>query len=255
METVTSADGTTIAYDRTDDGPPVIGLHGTGVRRTIWSLLAGQFDDGTLIAPDRRGRGDSGDTAPYDFQREVEDVQALVEACERDPVLFGSSFGGLLAMEAARSADIAGLALYEPPLPQATIDEGDTPQRSLADQTAELIDAGDPEEAARTFFTQATGAESVEHWPIWPQCVEFAQTIPRECQTVESFELSTAPTEYPTLLFTGSDSPEYLQAGIDELAELIPDRTVAALDGVGHAGIATAPGQVSERLGSFVQQI
>jgi pimeloyl-ACP methyl ester carboxylesterase len=252
METVTSADGTTIAYDRSGEGPPVIGLHGTGVRRSIWSLLAGQFDDGTLLAPDRRGRGDSGDTASYDFEREVEDVQALVEACEREPVLFGSSFGGLLAMEAAQSADIAGLALYEPPLPQATLDERDTPEQSLADQTAEYIDAGDPEAAARTFFTQATGAESVEHWPIWPECIEFAQTIPRECRVVEAFELSTVPTEYPTLLCTGTESPDYLQAGIDELAGMIPEHTIVTLDGVGHAGVATAPGQVAKHLSSFL---
>ncbi|WP_436903642.1 alpha/beta fold hydrolase [Halovenus halobia] len=248
METVTAADGTTIAYDRFGEGRPLVCLHGTGVRRTMWALLGQQLSEFSLLAPDRRGRGDSTDTDPYHFEREIEDVQALAAACEEDPILVGSSFGGLLAMAAADAVDPAGLALYEPPLPRATLEEAS--ERSLATETAAHIDAGDPEAAARTFFTEATGAESVEHWPIWPECVEFAHTIPRECRTVENFEIADAPTEFETLLLTGTESPQYLQDGIDQLATRIPDHTLATLAGVGHAGVATAPDQVADALES-----
>lgn len=252
METVTSADGTTIAYDRFGEGRPLICLHGTGVRRTMWALLAQQLSEFSLLAPDRRGRGDSTDTDPYDFAREIEDVQALAAACEEDPILVGSSFGGLLAMSAANAVNPAGLVLYEPPLPQATLEQAS--ERSLATETAAHIDAGDPEAAARTFFTEATGAESVEHWPIWPGCVEFAHTIPRECRTVEGFEIADAPTDFETLLLTGTESPQYLQAGIDQLAARIPDHTVITLDGTGHAGVATAPNRVADALESTFDQ-
>ena len=248
MDTVTSADGTTIAYDRSGEGRPLICLHGTGVRRTMWALLGQHRSEFSLLAPDRRGRGDSTDTEPYDFAREIEDVQALAAACDEDPILVGSSFGGLLAMAAADAVDPAGLALYEPPLPRATLEEAG--ERSLAEETAAHIDAGDPEAAARTFFTEATGAESVEHWPIWPECVEFAHTIPRECRTVESFEIADAPTDFETLLLTGTESPPYLQDGIDQLAARIPDHTLVTLSGVGHAGVATAPGEVADALES-----
>jgi pimeloyl-ACP methyl ester carboxylesterase len=253
MQTVKSADGTTIAYDRLGEGPPVICLHGTGVRRTMWRLLASQADNLTIVAPDRRGRGDSGDTEPYAFEREIEDVAALAAARDRDPVLFGSSFGGLLALDAATSLDAAGVVLYEPPMPMETIDADEREGRaSLAEQTAAHIEAGDPEAAARTFFTEATGAESVEHWPIWPECVEFAHTIPRECRTVEAFTLDDVTVDVPTLLFTGDRSPGYLRAGVDELAARIPDSTVETLAGVGHAGVATAPDRVAARLDAFV---
>lgn len=255
MHTISSADGTTIAFDCHGDGPPIIGLHGTGVRRTIWSPLAAQLSEHSLLAVDRRGRGDSGDTTPYEFEREIEDVRALVETCDREPVLFGSSFGGLLAMAAATAVDIRQLVLYEPPLPRLTLDADQRPEQSLADQTAELIAAGDDEAAARTFFTQATGADAIEHWPIWPECVEFAPTIPRECRVVEQFERGAVPTDIETLLFTGADSPEYLQAGVAELSEIISESTVVSLDGVGHAGVAVAPDRVAEQLGSFVQPI
>lgn len=253
MKTVKSADGTVIAYDQDGEGPPVICLHGTGVRRTIWRLLDAQVNNLCIIAPDRRGRGDSDDGGEYAFQREVEDVQAIVAECEGDPVLFGSSFGGLLALEAAKSVDLDRLVLYEPPLPRATIaSEDDTPQESLAKRTDERLDAGDPAGAAKLFFTEATGAESIEHWPIWPECTEFARTIPRECRIVEQFLPEDADVDVPTLLFTGTESPEYLRAGVGKLADVIPDSTVAELDGVGHAGVATAPDQVAARLESFV---
>lgn len=253
MQTVESADGTEIAYDRGGDGPPVICLHGTGVRRTIWRPLAAQTDETEILAPDRRGRGDSGDADAYGIDREVADVQALAAVCDRRPVLFGSSFGGLLALEAAASIDPAGLVLYEPPMPRATVGDDDAdPRESLAERTAERIEAGDPEGAARLFFTEATGADSVEHWPIWPECIEFAHTIPRECRIVERFDPADVAVEVPTLLLTGTESPPYLQAGIDVLAERIPDTTVAPLDGVGHAGIAAAPDRVAAYLEPFV---
>lgn len=253
METVTSADGTTIAYDRFGEGRPLICLHGTGVRRNIWGLLGQQIESFSLLAPDRRGRGDSDDAPSYDFAREIEDVQALAEACDRDPILFGSSFGGLLAMMAAESVDPAALVLYEPPMPQATMDAAEA-DRSLAEETAAFIEAGDPEEAARTFFTEATGADSIEHWPIWPECVEFAHTIPRECRTVEQFDIADAPTDFETLLFTGSESLEYLQRGAEMLSERITDSTIATLEGVGHAGIAAAPGAVADHLETSVAE-
>lgn len=253
MRTVESADGTTIAYDRHGDGPPVVCLHGTGVRRTMFQPLAAQSDGLGIVAPDRRGRGDSGDADAYEFRREAEDVAALASACDDAPVLFGSSFGGLLALTAAATVDIDGLVLYEPPMPRETIDDADRQRReSLAAQTAKHIEAGDPEAAARTFFTQATGAESVEHWPIWPECVEFAHTIPRECRVVEQFRLAEVAVDVPALLFTGSRSPEYLRAGVDRLAEYIPESTTVELDGTGHAGVATAPDRIAEHLRQFV---
>lgn len=253
MQTVESADGTGIAYDRDGDGPPVICLHGTGVRRTIWRPLGTQTEETEMLAPDRRGRGDSGDAEAYSIDREIEDIEALTAACEQRPVLFGSSFGGLLALEAAKSIDSAGLVLYEPPMPRATVGEDDAdPRESLAERTAERIEAGDPEGAAELFFTEATGADSIEHWPIWPECVEFADTIPRECRIVERFDPAEVAVDVPTLLLTGTESPPYLQAGIDILADRVPDTTVAPLDGVGHAGIAAAPGRVAEYLEPFV---
>ena len=80
MNTVTSKDGTTIAFDRMGEGPPVILVCGGSVDRTADARIAEELaSDFTVFNYDRRGRGDSGDTLPYAIEREVEDIHALVE--------------------------------------------------------------------------------------------------------------------------------------------------------------------------------
>src|SRR5688500_8462250 len=77
---VTSKDGTRIAFDRSGDGPAVILVGGALSDRSAWAPLA------KLLAPrfivfsyDRRGRGDSEDTPPYSVEREIEDIEALID--------------------------------------------------------------------------------------------------------------------------------------------------------------------------------
>jgi pimeloyl-ACP methyl ester carboxylesterase len=260
MERVASADGTEIAYEkhrsRADDPegerPPAICLHGTGVTRHVWGRFLEQASATPFVVPDRRGRGDSGDTAPWAFERELEDVAALAaaEAPEGPVTLVGSSFGGLLAMRATRRIDVDRLVLYEPPMPAATV-EGSA-HESLAAEVERRIDSGDRESAVRYFFEEATGASGIEQWPIWPDCVALAESIARECHVVESFDPSGRSPSVPTLLFQGDYSPAYLQAGIDVLDEQLPDTRVVEVQ-AGHAGVAVAPGEVGTAFDNFVE--
>src|SRR5512137_163645 len=118
MQKVTSKDGTAIAFDKTGQGPAIILVGGALSDRSaavpLASLLAPHF---TVFAYDRRGRGDSGDTAPYAVEREVEDIDALIDTAGGSAFVFGHSSGAVLALEAARglSHKIPRLALYEPP--------------------------------------------------------------------------------------------------------------------------------------------
>ncbi len=117
MMHVTSRDGTAIAYERAGDGPPVVLVGGGAVDRSenvsLAQELAARF---TVLNHDRRGRGRSGDTQPYSVQREIEDLEALIQAAGGSAHALGVSSGGALALEAAAAGvAIDRLAVYEVP--------------------------------------------------------------------------------------------------------------------------------------------
>ena len=119
MSTLTSPDGTTIAYTRTGDGPPLILVdgamcyRGAGPMDALAALLQDSF---TVYTYDRRGRGESTDTLPHAVEREVEDLAALVAVAGGPAGVYAMSSGGALALAtAATTPGIDRLALYEPP--------------------------------------------------------------------------------------------------------------------------------------------
>src|SRR5258708_18220177 len=121
MNQIMSKDGTLIAFDRSGQGPAVILVGGAFQYRAIdprtaqlAALLAEQF---TVFHYDRRGRGDSGDTHPYAIEREVEDLEALINEAGGAAFVFGMSSGGVLALDAAaRGLTSTKMAAYEVPL-------------------------------------------------------------------------------------------------------------------------------------------
>lgn len=182
MAQIASADGTRIGYDLlSDQGPTVV-------------LVSGGLDDGTENIPlgqelattftvvnyRRRGRADSGDTAPYAVQREVEDLAAVVAAVGGRANLFGASSGGALALIAAGAGvPIDRIAIHEVPYltDQNMID-------SWAAYTSELataLDAGDRRQALRLFMRVAGSPEDVidnaQSLPVWPGLLELAPTL------------------------------------------------------------------------------
>src|SRR5690349_1605140 len=117
LQYATSKDGTTIAYDRLGTGPAVVLVSGGSVDRSSNAGLADQLATGyTVFNYDRRGRGPSGDTQPYAIQREIEDIDAVIEAAGGKAHLYGSSSGAALALlAAAAGSPVDKLALWEPP--------------------------------------------------------------------------------------------------------------------------------------------
>ncbi|MFE3281633.1 alpha/beta fold hydrolase, partial [Streptomyces sp. NPDC059233] len=119
MQKVVSRDGTVIAFDRIGAGPVLVLVGGAFQVRDdakwveLARLLADRF---TVVTYDRRGRGDSGDTAPYEVAREFEDLAAVIDAVGATAGVMGMSSGAVLALEAAaHGVPITALALYEPP--------------------------------------------------------------------------------------------------------------------------------------------
>src|SRR5215207_5387940 len=121
METVTSRDGTPIAYERSGEGPPLVLVHGTTSDHSTWDLVLPELGKlFTVYAMDRRGRGESrdGGGAGYDIEREFEDLVALIDSIGEPANLLGHSYGAICALEAAlRGPQVRRLVLYEGTFP------------------------------------------------------------------------------------------------------------------------------------------
>ena len=172
MATVESDDGTLIDYDVEGSGPPVVlicaGPTDQSSNAELADLLAASC---TVINYDRRGRGRSGDTAPYSVDREIEDLQAVVDSAAGPVALFGTSGGAFLAFRAAASGvPCASIAVWEPPyiLPGSRPPVPD----DYADRQAKLAEKGDTGAMAELFLVTAVGmpAEMVtgmRQAPFW----------------------------------------------------------------------------------------
>ena len=184
MEQVTSNDGTKIAFDRSGEGPPVVLVGGAFSYRKfpglvrLAGLLAPRF---TVFNYDRRGRGDSGDTQPYAVGREIEDLEALVEAAGGTPSVFGLSSGGALALEAAaRGLAVGRLALYEPPFVADA--GGPVPPADAEARLAQMVAEGRRGEAVGYFMREVFGAPAavvavMRLLPVWRRLKAVANTL------------------------------------------------------------------------------
>jgi pimeloyl-ACP methyl ester carboxylesterase len=239
VPTVVSPDGTTIAFDRSGEGPPVV-LVGAGptdraAQQPLAALLAPRF---TVYNYDRRGRGDSGDTAPYAVDREYEDLAAVIGQAGGSACVFGDSGGGILALEAAaRGLPVTKLAVWEPPY----VIDGSRPPvaQDYRQQLARLLAAGRRGDMVELFLTQAAGmpAEAVapiRQSPFWPSMEAVAHALIYDAMIVGDFSLPTgrvATIKVPTLVLDGGQTPWLSTA------------TLAVLDAVPNARRHTLHGQ------------
>jgi pimeloyl-ACP methyl ester carboxylesterase len=240
MDTVTSKDGTTIAFDRLGDGPPVISVCGGSTDRManapLAELLAEHF---TVFNYDRRGRGDSGDAAPYAVEREVEDLDAVIDAAGRSAFVYGTSSGGALALEAAASGlAITKLAIWEPPF---SLDESSRPPADQVQRYNEMISAGHRGDAVEYFMTKVVGLppEFVAYartQPFWQRQEELAHTLAYDATIMGDYSLPAelAAVSAPTLVMAGGGSFPFMRETARALADVIPDAQTRILEGQEH---------------------
>ena len=251
MDTVTSADGTSIGFERTGTGPPLVLVHGTTADHTRWTPILPSFEPHfTVYAVDRRGRGGSGDAPHYDLLREAEDIAAVVDAVAAEQGqsvdVLGHSFGALCCLESALlTSNVRRLVLYEPPIPTgiAMYPPG------VIDRIDAAIGRGDNEGAVEIFFREIVGMPDHQftvyrQLPVWRTRISLAPTIAREAYFDHGYELHPerlAAIQVPTLLLVGGDSPEVMRAGAAAVHAAIPGSRVVAFKGQQHVAMDTNP--------------
>ena len=247
MSKVHSSDGTAIAYEKSGEGPAVILVDGAlcsramGPMPKVASELAERF---TVFTYDRRGRGESGDTAQYAVEREIEDVEALIEAAGGSVSLFGASSGAALAIEvASRSPRVEKLALYEAPF---MVDDSREPTPGdYIDRLEAALAADRPGDAVKLFM-RLVGAPRImvalmQVTPMWRKLKAAAHTLPYDARIVKdnqrgeplTAERWTSAT-MPTVVFAGGKSPAWMQDAQRALAAALPNAELRVLPGQTH---------------------
>jgi pimeloyl-ACP methyl ester carboxylesterase len=263
-QSVTSKDGTTIAFETTGTGPPIIlvasALSDRSDAKRLAALLAPHF---TVINYDRRGRGASGDTAPYSVEREVEDIAALMQVAGDPAFLFGSSSGAALALEAAaRGVAVQKLALFEPPF---VVDASDPrPPADFASHVDELIAADRRAQAVTYFMTKGIGMPAAFVWlmrlmpRMWSNLKAMAPTIAYDVAVMGDKQQGNplprdlwASVTAPTLVMNGSKSPPHLRHAAIALVDVLPNAQHRTVAGVSHSAVVAAPKKLEPTLREF----
>ncbi|WBO63711.1 alpha/beta fold hydrolase [Streptomyces camelliae] len=238
----TSRDGTALAYEVTGQGPAVIlvcGAMSTG--GTVAPLAARLADRCTAVVYDRRGRGASGDTAPYEVAREVEDLAALLDAVGGDASLFGVSSGGALVLRAAASGlPLRRAAVYE--VPYADFLQGGAEREAVyKEQLSKALSDGRRGDAVELFLRlTGLGEEMIQgarQSPMWAGMEAVAPSLAYDDAVMGDGLLPRerlAAVSVPVLSVVGGASPEWMHRSAQAVAEAVPQGTYRVLPGQTH---------------------
>jgi pimeloyl-ACP methyl ester carboxylesterase len=248
MATVTSKDGTLIAYETMGSGPPLILVDGAmcyrdfGPMRDLAETLKDRF---TVILYDRRGRGESGNTLPYSTAREVEDLEALIDGPGNGSVyLYGCSSGGGLAIEASAAMPdkVKKLIVYEMPI---IIDNSRDPMAADYIPRLEANVAAGRNDAAVKQFMKFVGMPGfmLMLMPLmmgkaWKKLTAIAPTLPYDLAIVGPYQHGKPlpagkwqDSKAATLVADGGKSPQWMRNSQAALARNL------------HGEYRTLPGQ------------
>ncbi|WBQ08500.1 alpha/beta fold hydrolase [Kribbella sp. CA-293567] len=250
MPHVTSADGTKIGYDRLSEDGPALVLVGGGLDDGTENVPLGEWlaDRFSVVNYRRRGRGDSGDTAPYAVEREMEDLAAVIEAAGGRAHVFAASSGGALALEAAAAGiPVDKIAVHE--VPYLLGDDMVAGWQAYVDDLAVALDADDRDQALRLFMKLAGSSEEdiagAEAAPVWPALVALAPTLRYDAACLGEGPPPAsrlAKVTQPVLLSTGATVDphsaglpvDFFGAAADAAAVCLPDAQRLTIEVAGH---------------------
>jgi pimeloyl-ACP methyl ester carboxylesterase len=251
MLKVVSRDGTTIAFQRAGDGPPIVLLNGAFRDHTIFDALVPELAPHcTTYVYDRRGRGESGDSPGYAVAREIEDLEAVIEEAGGQAVVFAGSCGANLALEAALAgAPITKLALHEP---FYRIEGYPQPPDDFAGNLRALLADDRRGEATEYFLAELLGLtpEVIADWragPLWATNEANAHTLVYDTAICGDFNVPAerlATLRTPTMVVNSDGTSDWLRAAAQATAAALPNGWGVELPGSWHRINMDVLGQV-----------
>jgi pimeloyl-ACP methyl ester carboxylesterase len=255
MELVKTPSGVTVSYDKYGSGPPLVLVHGAfSDHVTNWQeckdMLAEMF---TVHAIARRGRGETTATRGHSVADEVADVVAVLRELGEPVFLLGHSHGAICALDAAAqyTEGVRKLVAYEPPDPPLVL-PADLPELE------KFADREDWDGLVESFMLilKVPPAEiaEIKGTPFWGVWTADAKASMNEIRAFARYEFDAEKyrsLNLPVLLLVGSESPRELY-GTDALAAVLPDASIAVLEGTAHEGMTMVAEQFVEKASSFL---
>lgn len=246
MGTVTSKDGTSIAYEEHGTGPALVIVAGALADRHVAApplLVELLARDLTVYNYDRRGKGDSGDMRPYAVEREIEDIEAVIDAAGGEASLYGHSSGGALALLAAArlGTKVRRLALYEVPYNQDP--KGKAAWKDYVSRLATFLAEGRNGDAVALFLQimgmsteQIAGMRRAQSWPAMEAA---GRTLAYDHIAILGPEAAipvgiAAGVTVPVLVMCGGASLPFMKATAETLSTIMPHAEMRILDGQTH---------------------
>ncbi|MED3572803.1 alpha/beta fold hydrolase [Cytobacillus praedii] len=263
MNTLISKDGTKIAYTKQGTGPSLILVASAAADHKDAEQLAVQLANHfTVYNYDRRGRGQSTDSSKYTVEREVEDIEALINEAGGNSFLFGSSSGAVLALEAANKLEdkVSKLFMYEPPF----IIDDSRPRvpANYVQHLNDLIGEGKRNEAVEYYMREALGipSEYLEYMkaePSWKSMEGMAHTlaydgmIMGETQSGKPLPVDRWVVNVPISVMAGENSEPYFHDAAKSLVEMLPLASYQTLSGQDHSAVMMAPDLLANEMVNF----
>ncbi|HMK47782.1 MAG TPA: alpha/beta hydrolase [Methanocella sp.] len=266
LDSVVSADGTTISYRQLGSGPGLVIVHGGMCASQHYLRLAEMLADKYMVyVPDRRGRGMSGPAGnDYGMEKEIEDLAALLQKTGAR-YIFGHSSGGLITLEAALRLPIRKIAVYEP----AVSINGSVPT-AWYPKFERALRKKNPAAAIALVIKGLRVSSKLNFVPTWAlaclmrlaqreeegrELAKLVYTFPLDMSLVraqESTYQKYRDIRTDTLLLGGNKSPAYLLDAVRIIAETVPAAKIATLPGLDHGAPNNDPGQlISDELKQF----
>lgn len=233
-------------------GPPLVIVPGVMTDAKGWRRVAAAIDSpAPILILNRRGREPSGPLGPgYGVETEVLDLLAWLDLLDSPSRLFGWSYGGSIALEAAsRSAAVRHVLAYEPVLSPF----GATALPALSSAT----EAGDLDRVVEVVNLDVSKyppshVAALRSSPAWAPLRGWAAPVAEELAALNAFTPEW-PLDIPIDLIIGAHSRGDTPYGtaFTAVQELLPTATTHVLPGQGHLAHVEAP----ESLGHLLRDI
>ena len=229
------------------EGPRLVLVHGSG-GNSGWPAQRALAERYTLVMPTRSGYPPNPPLERIDFEDQAQELLAILEPGDH---LLGHSYGGVVSLLAARSADLRSLVVSEPPA--FGVARGDPTVETLIAELAPLFPTDLPPEEFLRRFVETVGAFGAYNAPS-PLPAELEASVratmverpPWEAE-LPLAELARAP--FPKLVVSGGHHAAF-DAVCDALERALGAER-AIISGAGHS-IPRAPG-FNERLEEFLR--